>query len=653
MALCFSSYAGPNLPAMERNTNLEAECMNLPSDALPEKRTQCNVYYTNLSNTADERIRACRKDQECVDTETENKFSITSQLTKISNRSAQLAVDGAMAGATCERLAKEAKAKIKQKGVLNAEGSEALYSCIKLSKGYFRSLYNRGTRNGGLVNWQDLIMSSDQCVEDALKECGKVPSQSASIAFRTGLQTCYENHKEQAAKCDAAAFLISLDKNFENAEDNKPDTHTDKTLGIVCSSKGIETLDYAGCVKFVQNAGLMEAAQTAIHQGQTLYYADKTMSAQADAAKSDNTASAALTALKSGVQSQKEIMEQRAALDAGKLAALASMYMDIPDLDTLKQKCNRYSVPMELSGVDKPCDNAILVQPGFGFLLNQSAKEKMKAKLVSVGINVASDAVMADLMAKRESDLNKAIANVESFKPIDPIAPQADNLQTTFCQANPGDPKCLTGGLDRTLDMMNDNVITFGEGGTGTSYANANPFKDPGSTNTNAVSPTSRNSVTGVGSAISSANQGGGLANPIAAGTITKGNGPTGGGGGGGGSAGGGAGGGGGGGAPAAQNQGGVSAAIGGRPPTYNGGSGFSLVGGGNGLRAKKAGSEKEENPFGKLFGKNNNANGTVNFREIASQKVGSKGDNIFDMISKRYSTVAGDKRLIEYELAK
>jgi hypothetical protein len=57
-------------------------------------------------------------------------------------------------------------------------------------------------------------------------------------------------------------------------------------------------------------------------------------------------------------------------------------------------------------------------------------------------------------------------------------------------------------------------------------------------------------------------------------------------------------------------------------------------------------------NPFGKLFGKDN-GKGDVNFRGLASQKVGGKNDNLFDMISKRYESVNADKRLMEYELKK
>jgi hypothetical protein len=167
--------------------------------------------------------------------------------------------------------------------------------------------------------------------------------------------------------------------------------------------------------------------------------------------------------------------------------------------------------------------------------------------------------MMAALMAKRVGSINDTIAKVDAFKPIDPTMPTGDNLQTTFCQTNPGDPKCLTGGLDRTFDAMGDNVISFGDGGTGVAYSATKPTTDPGAAAI-AAGATDKTSITPVGSIISGAQQNSGLVDPFGAATITKGTAPTAGGGGGGGSGGGS--GGGGGATPGAQPQGGVSAAI-------------------------------------------------------------------------------------------
>ncbi len=520
-------------------------------------------------------------------------------------------------------------------------GSGALSDCVALSRGNMRYLYKNG--NSAVSNgftWDKAV--EIKCLENS-KVCGGEES----------LDSCKNKLKVQATRCDSVAYIASV---YGRDWTNKEHIETPNVKGgnppITCQGNGVPTVDYDACVKFVQNGEIMDATQTVVQAGQELYYKDKTMTKQAEVAQSANTATAGLEALKDTVKSQKEIMEQRTAMDSGKLAMLASYYTDMPSADEVRAKCSNYILPEGLKDQKQELCRDVINKNDFGILSNAMTKEKMKSKLISLGVNVASDAVMAGLLSKREGDLKNAIAKVDEFKPIDPLAPQADNLQTTYCQQNPGDPKCLTGGLDRTFDMMNDNVITFGEGGSGASFNPNNPYADTTNSNGTNSNGTTKNSITGVGSAIASAQQSGGLADPIAAGTITKGGGATGGGGGGGGSGGGA--GGGGGGAPAGQGSpGGVSAAIGGKAPAYNGGSGFSLLGGGNGLRNNKAKGEKEENPFGKLFGKNANNNGTVNFRGIASQNVGSKGDNIFDMISKRYSTVNGEKRLIEYEAAK
>ncbi len=586
-----------------------------------------------------------------AETEAERSLRLNNDRKEMENNAMKKSQTSAVNSANCEEAKKKAKNELNKFGSNNENldgdtGTQSMKKCVDLTQGAMRYLRGKNQRVDD-NSWKTIIESSDDYIS-ATKVCTGEEKDN-----ETKIKEAISKVKAALIKCDAAAFIIAeSNRDWEN-----PDHVIQKTVKgagappIECQGKGVATVDYDGCVKFVQNGDLMEVAQQAVQKGQELFYADKTMSKQAEVAKSDNTATAALEALKEGVKSQKEMMEQRAALDTGKLAVLANFYMDMPNKEDVLAKCDKYSPPAALQSVSefkRICTNTV-IKNEFGFLMNEMAKEKMKTKLIKVGIDVGSDAVMASLMAKREGDLNKTIANVNAFKPIDPLAPQQTNLQTTYCQQNPGDPKCLTGGLERTFDMMNDNVITFGEGGTGASYTATNPFADTTNTTTNAVSP-SKNSITGVGSTIAAAQQSSGLADHVAAGEITKGGAsPAGGGGGGGGGSAGGGGGtpSGGGGA-----QSGASAAISGRAPAYNGGSGFSLVGNGSGLRNAKAKGEKDENPFGKLFGKNN-ANGAVNFRDIASTKMGDQKDNIFDMISKRYSSVNSEKRLIEYEQAK
>jgi hypothetical protein len=90
------------------------------------------------------------------------------------------------------------------------------------------------------------------------------------------------------------------------------------------------------------------------------------------------------------------------------------------------------------------------------------------------------------------------------------------------------------------------------------------------------------------------------------------------------------------------------------RAPSYGGGSGTLSMMGGYGINKGKSTAKDDSNPFGKLFNKDGNKSGAIDFsgRSPAS-KVGNKTDNLFEMISKRYTNVNNDKRLIEYEMTK
>jgi len=519
-------------------------------------------------------------------------------------------------------------------------GTPEMKKCVELSQGWMRDLYKNG-HPIGQVKWEDLIEVSKDCMKDEVV-CDKNLSES-----------CIKKGKPQASRCDAAAYLISaFDKSWTSPEDVKtPDVKGGNPV-IKCQGAGIATFDYAGCVKFVNNGQMLDVAQQTIQTGQQLYYQDKSMTEQMKAASSTNSATASLEALKSDAKSQQDMMTQRAVMDTGKLAALASYYADIPTDATLTEMCQKYkniAVPEFREG----CTSAIS-STDFGFLMNQQARDAMKAKLVKAGVDVVSDVAMAALMAQRAKDINSAIAKVDAFSPTDPFAQTANNnnLQSTFCQQNPGDAKCLTAGLDRTFDTMSDNVLTFGDGGTGTVYSNNNPNLNNSGTTTNAINPTDSTSVAGVGNVVSDSNQKGGLADTVAAATVAKGAAPAGGGGGGGAVSGGG--GGGGGSSSAPSGGGGPTAAIPGKPPEYSGGTGSLSMMGGYGLNKSKSSGKNDDNPFSKLFSKDHGSSNSLDFgRSPASSKVGNKNDNLFEMISNRYSSVNANKRLIEYEAVK
>lgn len=530
------------------------------------------------------------------------------------------------------------------------------FKCQEMTRGHMKQLYKNGSRTDHLSDWLPYLYLSckDQCSAYADKKTA-APTVTPNEELET-LDTCIKKVKKTARQCESLAYVISR-AGHEWAEPYVSEDAKGTSFpssGITCKSDGVETLDYEACVNFGQKFDTLEIVQKTAYQGQELVYQSKAMDHQAKAASSGNSATGALEATKDSVKDQQSMYNQRSAVDAGKLAILYNDYKDFPNVDTLKGYCNGFAdrAPKELEATPESCIEAVRPATSvFGTLKNQSQLDKMKAKMIQVATSAGANLLLASLLGKRVDDLNNAIAKVNDFKPIDPVnIDQQQDLQTTLCAQNPGAQECLTGNLERTFDTMGDNVITFGEGGLGTSFVNPNTSQG-GTTAVSETATTKRESVGSVGSAIKAAAQDNSMEQSSGA-KVTQGGSP-GGGPGGGGPAGSGGVGGSGGGLPQAPAQGGTQAAVQGKTPSYGGGGGSLSMMGGLGIRSK-AGGKAEDNPFGKLFDKGKkDGSGVLNFRDIASTKVGGKNENIFDMISKRYSSVSADKRLIEYEEAK
>lgn len=536
-------------------------------------------------------------------------------------------------------------------------GSDNFNECDKMARGNYKKLYTNGNRSE--LDWKLYVAA-------ACKENCDNPGE---------MKKCKDEKTELARKCESIAYIMSFyDRDWNDEEQIQPVSATasageapkagagataaaaaTSASSIKCKSEGIETLDYLACKKFATNLDLIDAVQTVAQGTQELVYADKMMDTQTKYAKEENTATGALKATGDSLEMQQNMYQQRTAVDATKLAYLYSIYNDMPKISEIVDKCSNIgSKPQK--GFDtkvnaEECKGyARTGQGGFALAQNQSQIDAMRSRLITIATSAGSNVILANLLGKRAKDVKNAIADIDSFVPTDPTVMTEEDALSTYCKLNPTVQKCLGTDLSRTFDALNDNIITFGEGGTGTSYGSNNGISTNAMTDSNSDG-TKRTSVTPVGSIIAGAAKDNSIEGSSGA-TVSTGKGPSGGGGGGG--FGGGSGGGGGGGAPTAPAQGGVSAAVQGKTPTYGGGAGSISVVGGLGLNRAKGDGKAEDNPFGKLFGKDTpKGSGVVNFRDIASQKVGAKGDNLFDMISKRYSNVAADKRLLEYELTK
>lgn len=423
---------------------------------------------------------------------------------------------------------------------------------------------------------------------------------------------------------------------------------------ISCISQGIETVDYEPCKKFVDAYTAAEAATQMVHAGQSVMLQGKLMDVEADMIKDQNSATGALKAQAKGMKEQANIYAQRAALDASKLGILYNLYEAIPKSKDLQDNCSDYdkrNKGLNIPGVTLStarCQEAVRTSgTGFALLLNQAALDAMKAQLMTAAVSTANNTILSKLTNDRAKEAKRAIADIEDFKPTDPFKIATEEEKTTLCEKDPSSKQCTDIGLDANYDAVSDNTIVFGSTGSGSSYTGGSASENEIANGSDGTS-SSGGSVPTIGSVIAEVDKSGSVESSAAGTVSSKANG---------GSASGGGGAGGGAGSLGGQTpqkaaEGGVAQAIASKVAGYSGGEGFSVTGG-LGIKGKKSGEKSEENPFGKLFGKDGAKASDVNFRDIASTKVGAKGDNIFDMISKRYGAVNSEKRLVEYELAR
>lgn len=544
-------------------------------------------------------------------------------------------------------------------------GSSGFANCDKLSMGNMASMYKNGSYNP--IPWEAFInyscrefcgkekKNSNHPFDNCKKKAFEVARKCESVAYMYNAYGRKWDNPDQVAATESSSSGNGIGaKTQQSANGGTATVAIGAASSIKCVSKGIETVDYDSCKEFQVKLDLLEGMQQVAYTGQELVYKEKMSDAQLKYSDEKNTATGALKAQGESLKDQEGMFQQRTVVDAAKLGYLYTIYNEFPKASEVEAKCDNITIqipgdPSNAKISSDECKAAVRAgQGGFAVTMNQQQIENMRARLISIATSAGSNLLLANLLGKRADDVNNAIAKIDAFKPADPFTTTEADAQTTFCRMNPGVASCLTGDLERTFDTMNDNIITFGDGATGTSYGN-NTNADGTPILNNVTDSTSRTAVGPVGSVIAAAAQDNSMEKSDAASVKSGGVGASGGGGGG---SGGGASGGGGGGSPTAAAAG-QAAAIAGRAPSYNGGGGTFSVMGGFGINKKKAEGKTEDNPFGKLFGKDGANKGDVNFRDIASQKVGGKGDNLFDMISKRYSSVNADKRLLEYELKK
>lgn len=489
--------------------------------------------------------------------------------------------------------------------------------------------------------------------EKLAKKKGAAPNAAAAAAItcgvtiEDGLEGIDDNFETKAKGCVIKAHILHASNRKWNTPEHTAQKNGASGNGIKCVNDGILTLDFEACEDFVNHAATAEVVQQVATTAQTMKYGMDMQDEQTKAMSSNNTATAALKGQKKSFEEQQNMAQQQAVMEGAKLAVLANDYSNMPSVEEVQSKC----ASITGNGLDISPDvcKAYVGQNSAAFLPNNSAKDKMKSKMIAIGGKAAVDLILADMLGKRAQQVGNAIATVDGFKPIPPVAPGMQDALATLCTVNPADPQCNAGSLNRTFGGDDgNNVVDFGSGGSGTVYS-------PGTVDPNSAAAGGTNAVGKVaskgslGTNTNPLNQAGGLAGPAASAAQIETKAGSGGGGSGGG-AGGGSGGGSGGGAGGGGTAGGATGSLA-KSALYEGsGKGSLSMMGGFGINKPKGKTADTGNPFGKLFDKGK-VDPNLNFRAPASS-VGNKGDNLFQMITKRYNVVSSDKRLLEYEQA-
>lgn len=562
------------------------------------------------------------------------------------------------------------------------EGSEGFVTCMKYMNASPKTVYE----NPESAQWVAGILINNKSVKQAYQNYSTNKTAPNVTALANAIN---EVMKNKVPKCLAVLHLMKENgrtfneestKKVDPASNNRPSVIMQNQNGSLamngsedlgCKSQGVETLDFDSCKKFNDAMNYSELATKATQVVQSAYYTNKAMDTSFEAQKNMGTdATAALKAQKSNLKDQQELFTQNSTIELSKAAILANIKSEHVNSEKLQSQCASFSnsnFGMQAKDLVTTTDAELINQckstfnnssNRFALLQNVGAGEKMTSKIALISAKGAAEGVNAVMAAKRADQVGDAIAKVDGFKPVEtPGLQQA--VEATFCQMNPAAEKCKN-SLGQQFSTIGNGIVDFNGNGANGVYTNegsANAVVDDASGAGNNTNPSASNpngkSINTIGQAIVDANKGGGIENAAAAASLKDGKAPSGGGGGGGGGGGigGGTGGGGAGGAGGSQEAK-VSAAQQGKGPKYDSmGAGITTVGklGANNKKSDSA------NPFGNMFDKKGAVNDKlVNFgRGPASVGVNEKGDNLFDIIHKRYGWANDKKLMIEYEEVK
>lgn len=619
------------------------------------------------------------------------KFSTKQQGEKVSKKTTiQYEYRGSEAFQKCQTMTKEKWGDLVFKNASDIENS----------------FYNQGWKEAKEEAMR-LIGEKIKAVEEASEKCVGDSTPKNQENLRTALRTLA--NQITASQGELQTLAIELDKcigtvpamDYVKYNDNNLITGNAKNMGVLeaktsdgkieCSTTGVEVQDYPAC-KDIVNAydgaivgetvmGVVQTYQTNLNVNENLY----------DYNKDPTNPKAALSAQLNSTKNERVISDTRTGFYTAKMAAMAGLITAIPNYDDLLKKCEdkfgtshqtKISVEANLKGgnPDKSfvatlekelqnivkvgqfnltsgeevynkygnerdagfCGNAIY-QTEFNLIQNQRAKDAAIEAAMQAGVDMTKYGLSSVLLRDQEKRIKNAMKDIDDYAPKDYEVKLKDE-KVKYCQKYPNADGCRYTAHNPYESSLADNTITLQ--GSGANETGLDVDNEDGSYGADNIASGSQ-AVNPFGDAVIAASESSDYESPPPAPgslkPITDGGGKGGEGGGGGGSSN----------VPSGDNNKGSSNPAGGnyKPQVVNYSAGGATVGYSGG-RVRQT-TEKTKNPLEGLLNKagpEDNNNTISTFRNPASG-LGVSTDDLFQKLSKRYSVVVGQKRLIEYDI--
>lgn len=480
-----------------------------------------------------------------------------------------------------------------------------------------------------------------------------------NLATSQQRQAIVKSVYEAVAPC---AGLKELFTKYQDYSNETPQTPSRTMYGSVCRGYGSVTRDYNECVSLTQLVDNFALGKQGLNMFQQVDQQYNQLDIQADLTESvalGNSTTNSQEAMKRSIDKQTQHQLQNAAVSAAEFGTLISRVKTYPSIFDARTFCKEQSQSKELAeiiatkfqiadvidlGVGNssatPCEIALSRYGGVIFA-NAGILNQLKGRMYQSGMETAMAGLQAALSNKFSNDLGDNIDALNQRREDELANGGFDpNLLMNQCQVNPNLPACASGGLPPGVGF-NPNTTT------NTVPSITNPNNPDDEFDDVPIGDTGDGALAGEAILEFEDELNGSVRGQLASGA-RPGLGGTGSGEGGG--AGGGAGGGG-------AASGGVSAKdfeqqSGSAPSRISDVGGSGGGGSGGALFRSRGGSSNKDlaNVFKK---KNSIRNGIMNFNGRNPASVGGASGNLFQRISKQYSSALKNNRLHNYEQVK